>query len=161
MIVSNSTPLINFAAIHRLDILEALFTTVHIPEAVEHELLERGRQYPSATEIQHAAFIVTHAVHNIMLREALTVDLDRGEAEALTLALEHHAELLLLDEITGRMMAESYNIPFTGTIGCLIEAKQVGVIPSIKPLLDAMQQDARFWVHRRLYRKILNAHGEL
>ena len=42
MIISNSTPLINFAAIRRLDILEALFTNVSIPPAVEHELLERG-----------------------------------------------------------------------------------------------------------------------
>ena len=42
MIVANSTPLINFAAIGRLDILEALFATVTIPPAVEHELFERG-----------------------------------------------------------------------------------------------------------------------
>ncbi len=42
MIVSNSTPLINFAAIGRLDILEALFQKVFIPRAVEYELLERG-----------------------------------------------------------------------------------------------------------------------
>ena len=46
MIVSNSTPLINFAAIGRLDILEALFTKLTIPPAVEHELLERGA-YPA------------------------------------------------------------------------------------------------------------------
>lgn len=160
MIVSNSTPLINFAAIRRLDILEALFTTVCIPPAVEHELLERGRFYPSATEIQGVTFIVKHDIHNVMLRDALTIDLDRGEAEAITLALEHHADLLLLDEIAGRMTAESYHLTFTGSIGCLIEAKQTGIIPAIKPLLDAMRQDARFWVNPRLYAKILKAQGE-
>ena len=104
MIVSNSTPLINFAAIGRLDILESLFTTLNIPPAVEHELLEQGAQYPHAATIRQAAFIVKQEIHNEMLRTALTIDLDPGEAEAITLALEHKADLLLLDEIAGRML---------------------------------------------------------
>lgn len=160
MIVSNSTPLINFAAIGRLDILETLFTTITIPPAVEQELLERGRQYPSMTKIRQASFIVKHDIHNVMVRDALTIDLDVGEAEAITLALEHKADLLLLDEIAGRMTAESYHLTFTGSIGCLIEAKQAGIIPAVKPLLDAMQQEARFWVNPRLYTKILTEQGE-
>lgn len=160
MIVSNSTPLINFAAIGRLDILEALFTTLVIPPAVEHELLERGHQYPSATEIQQTSFIVKHDIRNGMLRDALTRDLDIGEAEAITLALEQKAGLLLMDEIAGRMIAESYDLAFTGSIGCLIEAKQSGIISAVKPLLDAMQQEARFWINSRLYTKILTEQGE-
>lgn len=160
MIVSNSTPLINFAAIGRLDILEALFTTLTIPPAVEYELLERGQQYPSMIKIQEAVFIVKHDISNIMLRDALTIDLDVGEAEAITLALEHKADLLLLDEIAGRTTAESYQLAFTGSIGCLIEAKRTNIIPAVKPLLDAMQQDARYWVNPQLYAKILAEQGE-
>ncbi len=160
MIVSNSTPLINFAAIGRLDILESLFSTVSIPPAVEHELLARGHRYPSAAGIQRAAFIVRHDISNVMLRDALLMDLDIGEAEAITLALESKAELLLLDEIAGRMTAESYRLVFTGSIGCLIEAKRAGIISAVKPLLDAMRQDAHFWVNSRLYAKILAEHGE-
>lgn len=160
MIVSNSTPLINFAAIRRLDILEQLFTTIYIPEAVENELFEKGRHYPSATELEQATFIVTKEVKNVMLSDTLKLDLDDGEAEAITLALEQNAELLLLDEITGRMIAETHDIPFTGSIGCLVEAKRTGIITSIKPLLDAMQTDARFWINTRLYHAILKANGE-
>ena len=124
MIVSNSTPLINFAAIDRLDILEALFTKLIIPPAVEFELLERGAQYPNVTIIRQAAFIKKHDIHNEMLRTALSIDLDPGEAEAIILALEQKADLLLLDELAGRTIAESYQIAFTGSIGCLIEAKR-------------------------------------
>jgi predicted nucleic acid-binding protein len=58
MIVANSTPLINFAAIGRLDILHSLFTTIIIPPAVAHELFEHGRHYPTMSEIEKAAFIV-------------------------------------------------------------------------------------------------------
>jgi len=160
MIVSNSTPLINFAAIGRLDILESLFTTLTIPPAVEHELLERGAQYPNVTLIRQAAFIVEQDIHNEMLRAALMIDLDPGEAEAITLALEHKADLLLLDEIAGRTVAESYQLAFTGSIGCLVEAKRAGIIPAIKPLLDAMRLEARFWVNPRLYARILGEQGE-
>ena len=55
MIISNSTPLINFSAIRRLDILEQLFGKIHIPKAVEQELLEKGREYPSAAELKPRA----------------------------------------------------------------------------------------------------------
>ena len=160
MIVANSTPLINFAAIGRMDILEMLFATVTIPPAVEYELFERGHQYPSKAAIQHSAFIRKHNIRNVALRDALMIDLDPGEAEAITLALEHKADLLLLDEIAGRMTAENYGLVFTGSIGCLIKAKQMGSIPAIRPLLDAMRQEARFWVNPRLYARILQDHGE-
>ena len=160
MIVSNSTPLINFSAIDRLDILEALFTEVAIPPAVEYEVLEGGHRYPGMTAIRQASFIVRHDIHNAMLRDALTIDLDPGEAEAITLALEEKAGLLLLDEIAGRTIAESYQLSFTGSIGCLIEAKKKGIIQAVKPLLDAMQKEARFWVNPRLYTRILTEQGE-
>lgn len=160
MIVSNSTPLINFAAIDRLDILEALFTMLIIPPAVEFELLERGAQYPNVTIIRQAAFIKKHDIHNEMLRTALSIDLDPGEAEAIILALEQKADLLLLDELAGRTIAESYQIAFTGSIGCLIEAKRIGIIPKIKPILDAMRMEASFWVNHLLYARILMEQGE-
>lgn len=47
-----------------------------------------------------------------------------------------------------------------GSIGCLVEAKRRQIIPAIKPLLDAMQTDARFWIHKNLYIRILRDHHE-
>jgi len=52
MIVSNSTPLINFAAIGRLDILESLFIEIVIPPAVVQEVLGHTNQYPRMAAIQ-------------------------------------------------------------------------------------------------------------
>jgi predicted nucleic acid-binding protein len=160
MIVSNSTPLINFAAVNRLDILERLFGRVVIPPAVAYEVLEGGQRYPSMSAVQEAKCIAQHDISNMMLRDALILDLDIGEAEAITLALEQKADLILLDEIAGRTIAESYQLAFTGSIGCLIEAKRAGIIPAVKPLLDAMRDKARFWLHPRLYARILLEQGE-
>ncbi len=47
MIISNSTPLINFSAIRRPDILHRLFGKIHIPPAVENELFVKGKHYPA------------------------------------------------------------------------------------------------------------------
>ncbi|MCA9980740.1 MAG: DUF3368 domain-containing protein [Anaerolineales bacterium] len=160
MIVSNTTPLINFAAIRRLDILESLFGTITIPPAVAYELLDRGQEYPSSLEIQRATFIRKQEIQNVLLRDSLTIDLDSGEAEAITLALEQKADLLLLDEVTGRMKAEAYGLTFVGSIGCLIEAKRRAIVPAIKPFLDEMRQEARFWINPRLYAKILREQNE-
>lgn len=160
MIISNTTPLINFAAIRRLDILEQLFRTIVIPKAVEQELLEKGKEYPSTEEIEQATFLETLEVQNVQLCRSLKAELNEGEAEAIVLAVEHKPGLLLIDEIEGRRVAKSYHIPFTGSIGCLIQAKQKKIIPAIKPLLDAIETEARFWVSTDLYNTILREQGE-
>ncbi|MEA3282798.1 MAG: DUF3368 domain-containing protein [Euryarchaeota archaeon] len=144
MIIADSTPLINFAAIHRPDVLEQLFERIVIPEAVETKLLEKGKRYPSAKELKRANFIDVIRINDLALCNSLKIDLDRGEAEVITLALEQNAELLLLDEIAGRTVAKFHNIPFTGSIGCLVEAKRTEIIPEIKPFPDAIRLEARF-----------------
>jgi predicted nucleic acid-binding protein len=159
MIIANSTPLINFAAIRRLDILEHLFGKIVIPKAVEQELLEKGRHHPSTKEIQRrwvewATFLETMAVTNVMLCQALKREIDDGEAEAIVLALEHHPQWLLMDETEGRQLAKSYDLPVIGSLGCLVEAKRNKIISEIKPLLDVMQTEAKFWVNPTLYARI-------
>lgn len=165
MIIANSTPLINFSAIHRLDILEQLFGKIYIPTAVEQELLEKGKDYPSATELkerwfQNTAWIETLTVQDLLVCRMLKMQVDNGEAEAIALALERKPQWLILEETEGRRIAKSYEIPIIGSIGCLVEAKRRQIIPALKPLLDAMQTDARFWIHRDLYTHILRDHHE-
>jgi predicted nucleic acid-binding protein len=162
VIISNSTPLINFATIQRLDILEGLFGKIWIPKAVERELLEKGQLYPSteALKAKWSKLIETQAIKNILLCTVLKLNIDDGEAEAITLAIEQNVKWLLLDEERGRTIAASYNISCIGSIGCLIRAKKIGMIPAIKLLLDAMQAEARFWVSTTLYRTILKEYNE-
>ncbi len=103
MIVSNATPLINFAAIQRLDILERLFEHLVLPKAVEHELFEKGILYPSAAKLKQVTFLEIREVQNVTLYESLNTELNEGEAEAIALALELKATLLLIDEVEGRL----------------------------------------------------------
>lgn len=84
-------------------------------------------------------------------------ELDGGEAEAIALMIEMHADLLLIDESEGRRVAEMYNLPKTGVVGILLRAKREGRIESLRRELDALRLDGGFWIADSLYFKALVA----
>lgn len=57
------------------------------------------------------------------------MNLGKGEAEAITLALRNKG-ILIIDDLKARECAESLNIKFTGTIGLLLKAEEKNLIPS-------------------------------
>lgn len=71
-------------------------------------------------------------------------ELDKGEAEAIALALELGADQVLIDERRGRRIAARLNLRYTGILGILVEAKNRGLISEVKPLLDALIDRAGF-----------------
>ncbi|CCI21527.1 conserved hypothetical protein [Microcystis aeruginosa PCC 9808] len=87
--------------------------------------------------------------------EALADELDKGEAEAIALALELGADQVLIDERRGRRIAARLNLRYTGILGILVEAKNRGLISEVKPLLDALINQAGFWVAAPLYSSVL------
>lgn len=155
IVVSNTTPLINLAWLGRFDLLHDLYQRVLIPDAVWEETVGKGKGRPGASEVVEATWIERLKVANSDLVLALRQDLDDGEAEAIALAVEQRAGLLIMDERLGRQTAEQFGIRYIGTIGMLISAKQKGSIAHVKPYLDALRRDAGFYVSDPLYRRIL------
>jgi len=160
-VVSNTSPLINLAWIGRLETLHELYGTIEIPEAVWHEIVVQGAGQPGAKEVSDASWIKTCPVDNKLLVLALHQELDTGEAEAIALAIEQKAELLLMDERLGRETARYFGLNYTGVIGVLIEAKQKGLIGSIKEYLDSLRTMAGFHISQHLYLRVLQDQGEL
>ncbi len=160
IIVSDTSPINNLAAINQLDLLQQLYNTVIIPEAVYRELTETEIPVAGATEVQTLHWIQTHQVTTRALVEVLQNELDGGEAEAIALAVELNADQVLIDERRGRMMAEQLNLPYIGILGILVEAKGQGLILEVKPLLDALIHQAGFWVAEPLYKRVLQMAGE-
>jgi len=88
------------------------------------------------------------------------MELDEGESEAIALAHQLKADLLLLDERQGRAVASRLGLKFIGLLGILVEAKKNGFLPSIKPVLDEVISKVGFWVSHKLYVEVLQSVGE-
>lgn len=159
-IVSNASPLINLARISKLDLLRRLYGKLAIPEAVWHEVVVEGEGQAGADEVAAATWIETRSATNRELVRALQQELDAGEAEAIALALEMGAELLLMDEYVGRETAPHLGVRYTGLIGVLIEAKRKGLIRAIKPHLETLRDVAGFRVSDALHIRVLQDEGE-
>ncbi len=159
IIVSDTSPLSNLAAIGQLDLVRQLYSTVMIPPAVAQELLNAGDTNPATLAIQTLDWIQTQAVTNLTLLQTVQSNLDIGEAEAIVLALELGAVRLLIDERRGREVAVQLGLKVIGLLGILLTAKQRGLISEVRPALDGLIANG-FWVDQALYAEVLRLASE-
>lgn len=151
MVVSDTSPLTNLAAIGRLELLPRLFGRIAIAEAVWSELNAYGKRWPGSLEVENADWVERHPVKDKPLVTILRRDLDHGEAESIALALELKAEFVLLDEKEGRHAAQRLGLKVMGVIGILLLALARNEIEQLKPSLDALRQTAGFYLGESLY----------
>jgi uncharacterized protein len=154
IVVSDTSPLTNLAAIDQFNLLHLLYDEIHIPMGVWDELNAGSQRWPGRDEVSGASWIHCHVVKDQALVTVLRRDLDRGEAEGIALALELEAELILLDEHEGRRTADRLGLSVVGIPGVLLEAKAKGLIDTIRPLLDALRM-AGFYLSEPLYQRVL------
>ncbi|KUK61376.1 MAG: Uncharacterized protein XE10_1447, partial [Methanoculleus marisnigri] len=69
---------------------------------------------------------------NTALVHLLEQDLHPGEAESIALTVEMRPDILLLDETEARRIAGLYDLPVTGIIGLLMQAKAEGRVASMR-----------------------------
>ena len=160
IVVSNTSPIINLAAIDQLHLLYELYEIIYIHQAVFHEITETGAGLPGAKEVKKFEWIIKKNVDDQKFVKALQMDLDKGEAEAIALALDLRANLLLIDEKIGRSIASEFGLKFIGLLGVLIEAKSKGLIQNIKTMINRLKNKAGFWISDELYNFILDSVGE-
>ena len=160
--VSNTSPISSLAYIGRLDLLRSQFTEVCFPEAVRAEL-ERMPNPEAKSLIDQAVqagWLRCVPVRNGRLAAALAFDLDAGEAEAITLATEIPADVLLIDEREGRGLARQAGLPVRGVRGILLRAKRMGAVASVKGEIDALRARAGFFLASSLEGEDLRDAGE-
>lgn len=160
-IVSNTSPISNLAAIGQLDLLQQVYGSITIPQAVADEIGKVATIYTQAASVPNQPWITIQAVNDTTIVERLRGEkLDSGESEAIALALEIGAELLLIDEQLGRRIAVNEGLNITGLVGVLLEAKNKGFVSKIKPIVDTLVIQARFRISSQLYAEIFRLAGE-
>ncbi len=144
-VICNATPLIAFARINRLDLLRKVAGNLIIPEAVACEIADYDDRRTGAIALSQETWISIATVQTEQQVRLLLATLDRGESEVIALALELRPKLILMDELTGRKVAESLDLKVCGSVGLLIKAKQIGEIAAVKPLLDEMKKQGIYY----------------
>jgi predicted nucleic acid-binding protein len=162
LVASNTSPISNLAIIGRLDLLRLQFHEIWIPPAVHAELsrLPRPEALDQIHQAIHHGWIKPQSLREDKVARLLAVTLDAGEAEAIALALELSANLILLDERDGRSAAVRAGLQVTGVMGVLLRAKKDGQIQLVKPEVEALRTQARFFLSAPMQVAILDLAGE-
>lgn len=146
--VCNSSCLIALKAIGQLELLNQLYETVVIPDAV---LVECGGSLPDWCQV------VTMSSQPLVASLRMHVGL--GESEAIALTSELSAIRIILDDKKARRMARQMSLPVTGTLAVLLRARQESLIVSVKDVIDDLGE-VNFFLSDELIDEVLRRAGE-
>jgi predicted nucleic acid-binding protein len=152
IVVADSGPLHYLILLDQTELLPRFYGQVIVPEAVLGELTSGKAPQPVKEWLSKPpSWLRVQAVPSSQL-ELVTDDLDLGEREAIVLAHILQADLLLIDEISGRAEARRRNLRVTGTLGILRIAAENELIDV--PQVLARLRDTNFYVNEGLIRSI-------
>lgn len=152
--ISNTSPLLYLYRINAIDWLPELFSEIWIPNTVVLEL-EEGQQKGYDVPIPTAYPWLKIVEPQSMPPELTTLDLGMSEVAALALALKAPNRIVLLDDGLARRTAQASGLTVWGTLRVLFEAKSQGLIESIAPVVDDLE-DSGMWISEDIRNRILN-----
>jgi predicted nucleic acid-binding protein len=155
--VSNTTPLRYLIAIEQEHLLGRLFEKVFVPIAVHEELTDA--KTPEIVRRRVASLPSWFEVRTVKETRTPTfpVTLHRGERQAILLAEELGADVLLIDEQIGRTIALSRNLPLSGTLGVLEQADRTGFVSDFPQILQRLRASG-FFITEALEQQLLERH---
>ena len=159
IVVADTTPIITLMKLQRLDLLEKLFDTVLVPNAVFEELVSNSNYLIEAQMVFECPFLKRLEVSDRQSIKILrkVVGLDAGESEAIALAEEKHANLLIIDERKGRRVAKQMELKIIGTIGILLQAYDCKILSQEEILsCSKILRNSRIRISDSLFELILD-----
>ncbi len=156
--VVNASPIISLANIEHAHLLPDSCDQMIIPNAVEQEILDGSdddlaKHWITTTGQQWVQDIGT------VVPLVAAWDLGAGESAVLSWSYRHPEYQSVVDDLAARKFAKAFGIPLYGTIGVIVVAKKMGIIPSVRPLLKRLI-DVDFRIDDRLYQTALRLVGE-
>ena len=154
MIVVSDTSCIGYLIIiDKLFLLQNNFSEVTVTEVVHKEILQLSGY--NLSKYLAANWISSRQITNHQLYNDLLKVVDEGESEAIVLTKEISADLLLIDERKGTLIARSLGIKTIGLLGVLLLSKDKKIIPLVQPALDELIASTTFRIDKNLYTNVL------
>jgi uncharacterized protein len=154
-IVVNAGPLIALARAGALDIVGRLLITYVCPMQVRTELDEGARSGYLDIRVPWLEVVpLTTPLDAVSM-----ATLDAGEAAVIQLARERSIEWVCIDDRKGRRAALAVGLRVTGSLGLLIRAKIVGLVPAVRPFVERAMSEG-VWYDPDLTTRVLADLGE-
>ncbi len=144
IIIVDTSCLIILGKIGEFGLLGKFGKKVHVTPIIQKEY---GKKLPN--------WIFITKPGNIHYMQILEMDLDEGEASAIALSLELNNPILIIDDLKGRKIAAKLRLKYSGTFGLILKAKQLGIIESVKPIIDKIT-NTNFRFSKELLERIIN-----
>jgi predicted nucleic acid-binding protein len=146
IVIADASPLIALARVGGLSWLQQLFTEVMLTD-----VLPRHGSPDTAGWLQTVAIATT---------EPALPDLDEGEASSIRLALSRNGPaLLLIDERSGRAVAQELGLSVAGTAAVIGLARQRGLITSARQVFAALHA-SNFRIAPAVIKAVLDRCGD-
>ena len=153
--VTDTSVVLNLCCLRQENLMTRLFGSILAPPAVAGEFQRLSRFDSRFHGLVFPAFIQITIPSKVSASLVGNRKLHAGEIDALSLAIEKNADVVLMDEQAGRITAGSMGLRCIGILGILIQAKNAGLLPEVSPLLDRLESQAGFWIAPTLRQRVL------
>ena len=170
--VANTGPLVSIFQCKRVDLLQRYFSLIHI-SSFELKELKKHRVLPMVEDLITSGLVVVHKLdkeEGIKAKEIAKIVASSqwtksknfkdhlGEAEAIVLMKREdwEVDVLLVDELAARKVAEKMGLSIMGFPGILVKSYQDGILAldEIKGLIEICKQQGT-WYSQKLIEDIL------
>ncbi|NLW46401.1 MAG: DUF3368 domain-containing protein [Firmicutes bacterium] len=151
--------MIALASIDKINLLKELYGEIHIPKAVQDEIIVKTGSKAQIAVDNFQDWIIVSSIKNIETKRFFKIQLHDGEVEVMILGKELKADTLIIDDSLARKYAKYLGFKITGTLGVILNSKEQGIIKYVKPLIDGLV-DNGIYIEDSLYQSILRIAGE-
>lgn len=148
IVISDTSCLILFQKINELEILLKVYKTVITTPQIAAEFNETLPSWIKIISVKDQKYL-----------DFLSTQVDIGEASAVALTKELENPLVILDELKGRRLPKKLGLRVTGSLGVIPKAKELGVIPAIKPIFDKIGE-TNFRISNKILAELLLLNNE-
>ena len=153
MIIGDSSALVALATMDRLELLEEIFDTIYVPQAVYEEVSISYK--PQSVKLKK---FLANKVVTVTL-DISKMGLGQGELEAIALYKNKNADFLLIDDRRAKNFAKLNGLNIIGSLGVMILAKDRGLLLTIRDDLEKLVESSLF-ISQSLIDRVLEEVGE-